>query len=145
MSQDFGLKISLPGVDIKTATPEQCSVHSSYDTMKVKLDSNNPQFGNILVTFADNPQTGTFPIYTIHHGYGYIPAFYLYSSTRDSSHSLQSEFGNKFFLNAGNLSYFQAVPDAQNIVFSYIANHDTENTTGEFFAFRFYVFANDGI
>ena len=97
---DWGLKISLPGYDVKTATPEQCSVHSSYDSLKVKLDANNPQEGNILVTFKDNPPAGTYNIYTIHHGYNYIPTYYFFFDLRSSSNNTNIEVGSQFPLDA---------------------------------------------
>jgi len=142
---DWGLKISLPGFDVNTATPEQCSVHSNYDSFKVKLDVNNPQEGNILVTFNDTPAAGTYPITTIHHGYNYIPAYYFYFDVRLSSNNTGIEVGNQFPLDALFASYFQAVEDAQNITFNFVTDGVSDTLTGNFYAFRFYVFANDGM
>ena len=144
MSQDYGLKISLPGFDVKTATPEECSIHSSYDSLKVKLDPNNPQEGNILVTFQDNPALGTYPIYTIHHGYGYIPAFYLFFDIQGSNANTGTETGSIFPLNAMYDAWIQAVPDTQNIVISFVTDGNTL-ISGNYYAFKYYVFANDGI
>lgn len=146
MSQDFGLKISLPGYDVKTASPEQCSVHSSYDSMKVRLDSSNPQEGNILVTFNDTPAAGTYLITVIRHNYGYIPAYYFFFDVRGSSNNTGIEIGNAFPLDALSEAYFQAVPDTQNIAFNLVITPaSTDVLTGEYFAFRYYIFANNGI
>lgn len=144
MSQDYGLKISLPGYDVKTATPEQCSIHSSYDSLKVKLDINNPQEGNILVTFQDTPAAGTYEVCAIHHGYEYIPAYYFFFDLRSSSNQLGFEVGNLFPVDALQQAYFQAVVDTENITFNFVTNGN-DVMVNEFFAFRFYVFANDGI
>jgi hypothetical protein len=144
MTQDFGFKISLPGVDVKTATPEQCSIHSSYDSLKVKLDNQNPQEGNILVTFNDTPAVGTYTITSIHHGYGYIPAYYFFFDIRSSSSNTGVEVGDVFPLDEGLGSYFQAIPDTQNIVFNFVTDGVTDVLAGNYYGFRFFVFANDG-
>lgn len=151
MSDSAVFKVSLPGYDVKTATPEQCSIHSGYNTMKIKLDVNNPQFGNILVTFVDNPAAGTYPIYIINHNYGYIPAYYLFFNTQLSYKVLSVETGNFFSWDAGESLYFQAVVDTEKIVFScvvtptFVANVATFPIINQFFAFRFYVFAETGV
>lgn len=80
---DYGLKISLPGYDVSTATPEQCSVHSGYTSPKIDtsqgdaLDNTNPQhYGTVTVTFVNSPPSGTDTVlFTIPHNYGYIPSF----------------------------------------------------------------------
>lgn len=141
---DYGFKISLPGYDVKTATPEQCSIHSSYDSLKVKLDAKNPQEGNVLVSFQDTPSAGTYEICAIHHGYGYIPAYYFFFDLRSSSNALGAEVGNFFALSESDLVYFQAVPDEQNIIFNFVTD-GSEAAAGEFFSFKFYVFANNGV
>lgn len=144
MSDTYGFKISLPGFDVTTTTPEQCSVHSGFDSFKVKIDNQNPQEGNILVTFNDTPPAGTYPITSIHHNYGYIPAYYFYFDVRSSSNNTGIEVGNNFPLDALSDEYFQAVADTQNITFNFVTNA-FENLTGRFYAFRYYVFANDGM
>lgn len=148
MSDKVGFKISLPGYNVETATPEQCSVDSAYDSFKIKLDPDNPQFGNIVVTFTDNPGVGTYPIYTIHYGYDYIPAYYLFFDVQDSSQVLTEETGNFFALDELDGSYFQAIldTDTQDINISFVVTAGASvDVTNNFFAFRFYVFANDGI
>lgn len=142
---DFGLKISLPGVDVKTATPEQCSIHTSYDSLKVRIDNQNPQEGNILITFNDTPSAGTYNITTIHHGYGYIPAYYFFFDTLSSNTQTDAEVGSIFGLDADHASIFQAIPDDQNITFNLVTDGVFDTLAGKFYAFRFYVFANDGM
>lgn len=143
---DYGLKISLPGIDVKTATPEQCSIHSSYDSLKIKLDNANPQEGNILITFTDTPTAGTYNITTIHHGYDYIPAYYFFFDVRGSSNNLGVEVGNQFPLDESVDAYFEAIPDSQNIVFNLVITpFSSDVLINHYYAFRYYVFANDGI
>lgn len=71
---NFGLKISLPGHDVTTATPEQCSIHSSYPPPKAKLGQSSPHVAKLYVDFtATVTQAVTHTLYRIPHGYGYIP------------------------------------------------------------------------
>jgi len=141
----FGVKIALPGFDARTATPEQCAVDSRFDTMKVKVDPVNPNFGNIIVKFQDNPVIGTYPIYTINHNYGYIPLYYFFFSVRDSTANTGIETGNFFPGDALNFIYFQATATATQIIFQLVVtNTSIEALSGNTYAFRYYVFANDG-
>jgi hypothetical protein len=144
--QSFGLKISLPGYSVETATPEQCSVHSSYDTLKVGFQAPSPLEANILVTFQDNPVAGTYPIYTINHEYNYIPACYFFFDVRSSSNNLGVETGTFFPLDELEVNYFQAIVQPQTIIFQLVIGETGLDTlTGEYFAFRYYVFAENGI
>ena len=52
--------------------------------------------------------------------------------------------GNQFPLDALNEAYFQATPDTQNITFNFITD-GVNVITNQYFAFRYYIFANDGI
>lgn len=71
---EYGLKVSLPGYDVKTATPEQCSIHSSYPPLKSKTNRSNPHFATLVVDFtATITQNLTQTLYAFPHGYGYIP------------------------------------------------------------------------
>lgn len=68
-------KVSLDGYDVTTATPEQCSVHSEYPPLKAKLGQTPRAHIALLdVDFtATITQNLTQNIYTVDHGYGYIP------------------------------------------------------------------------
>lgn len=73
-ANDFGMKISLPGYDVKTATPEQCAVHSSYPPFKAKLNQSPDHFGLLIVDFtATVTQNVTHTLYSFDHDYDYIP------------------------------------------------------------------------
>lgn len=73
-ASDFGFKVSLPGYDVASATPEQCAVHSSYPPIKSKTNQTNPHFALLSVDFTATVTQGiTHTLYAINHGYGYIP------------------------------------------------------------------------
>ncbi len=71
---DFGLKISLPGYDVKSAAPEQCAVHSSYPPLKAKTNQTPKHIATLNVDFTSTiTQASVQTLYAINHGYGYIP------------------------------------------------------------------------
>lgn len=71
---DFGIKVSLPGIDVLTATPEQCVIHSGYPSPKIKMDSDPVHFGTLRFTFeTDLTKSTDVLLKTIEHGYDYIP------------------------------------------------------------------------
>lgn len=77
---NFGMKVSLPGVEVQDATPEQCVLHSSYPCPKVDTrpgseDPTNPKhFGLVNINFQNDPSDGFTRLFTITHGYDYIPS-----------------------------------------------------------------------
>lgn len=78
---NYGMKVSLPGYDVFSATPEQCAVHSGYASPLidaepgVELDTSNPKhFGSATVIFNSNPPSGAeTTLFTVTHNLGYIP------------------------------------------------------------------------
>ena len=48
-----GLKISLPGYDVETATPEQCAVHSDYSSFKIAPNTNDPVVNDTFFSKLD--------------------------------------------------------------------------------------------
>lgn len=73
---NFGFKVSLPGKDVETATPEECSVHSSYPSPKIKLGTTPAHYGTLGIFFnSDTPAATNTIVHTISHGYDYVPMF----------------------------------------------------------------------
>lgn len=67
-------KVSLPDIDVKTATPEQCAVHSEYPPLKAKIGMPNPHIGLLDVDFTARVSQGvTHTVYSIPHEYEYVP------------------------------------------------------------------------
>lgn len=67
-------KVSLPGYDVRTATPEQCAIHSSYPPLKAKVNEASPHIATLVVDFTGTVTQGvTHTLYSFNHGYGYIP------------------------------------------------------------------------
>lgn len=67
-------KVSLPGYDVGSATPEKCSIHSGYPSLKAKTGQTSPHFATLSVDFsATVTQNVTHTVYSFNHGYGYVP------------------------------------------------------------------------
>ena len=143
---DFGFKVSLPGYDVKSATPEQCSIHSSYDSFKVPVNTQTSQVGNIKFTITKDPGIGTWPITQIHHGYGYIPAVYFFYDERGSTALVGSltDLSYAFGLDEDGIDTLEVVPDTQNVTFQLVETGTSLLTFPQTYSFRFSIFANDG-
>lgn len=77
MSESWGIKVALPGKDVTTATPEECAVHSGFDTFKINRHPTPAHYGAITVSITSNPASGsTFTLLDIAHGYSYRPALF---------------------------------------------------------------------
>lgn len=135
---DFGVKVSLPGYDVKTATPEQCSVHSDYANPKVKVAQTPAHFNIFTKSWSSNPGAGETTLLTVAHGYSYVPAvvcFIKYASG-----------GNNYFqpLPYGTPAYqYQAYSNSTNFII--IFNSDgTHDPTGESYQFKYFILAESG-
>ena len=77
MSSDYGIKISPPQIDARTATNLQLLLNMQYPI--AKLDSTNPvSFQDVTLTFANDPPESVgasvlTTVYTFKHGYNYVP------------------------------------------------------------------------
>jgi hypothetical protein len=69
MPEDYGIKISKPGVDVKTAGLGDIILHSGYPTLKIKASG----VGSIEYT-NDGSETD---ILVITHNLGYVPLFFF--------------------------------------------------------------------
>lgn len=67
---NYGIKISRPGFDVKTAQPNQLSFSSKYKTLKVHSSGSG--------TLTDSSRTATIP-----HGLGYVPLFMVHSTSNE--------------------------------------------------------------
>jgi hypothetical protein len=71
----YGIKISLPGYDVKTATPEQLALSSDYISPKLRLNQSPAHAGIVSYTVPTSfAAFTTVNILTVNHGYSYTPA-----------------------------------------------------------------------
>ena len=143
---DYGIKISLPGYDAKTATPEQCALHSGYANPKMKVGASPAHFNLVDYTFSSNPGVGTLNIATIAHGYSYTPMAIVY---------VQDVGG--FLMTAGKYAILPLsagpTPDARFVYYTDGTNLKIDlvvnivlapSISGYRFKFKYYLFAENG-
>ena len=74
MVDEFGIKVSQPGFDVKTAKKEELVFSSEYDTPKVFISGS----GTVLVPFNADIWTPGSATVEIAHNLNYLPAFFVF-------------------------------------------------------------------
>jgi len=89
-----GLKISLPGYDVRTATPEQCAVHTDYPPPLIE----ESMIGTLAYTFNSNLSAGaTRNLLTKAHGYSYKPqAFCMITAPSTPAYTILLPYSPSF-------------------------------------------------
>lgn len=153
----YVIKAALPGYDVKTATPEQCAVHSSFNSPKI--DATKDHFVTIPIIFIHEPPQDLTPnavtetiLRPIEHGYNYIPQLWLHADyTSRYGVTTKQEFGPGEALLAtpsvGNEAYVGIRADRTNY-YVYIRKVTSllfpaaVNVVGMTITLRLYVFAD---
>lgn len=143
-----GLKISLPGYDARTASPEFLSVDSDFPLLKCDLRKNPKNYGTLNITVASLPvgSGSAIQIYKQSHGYSYIPTFltaWEYPPGTDPLSNLNTTFGiGDLDASIGQNFYISMYCDSQNF---YITGYTLSGSpvTNTSFTVRFYIFADD--
>lgn len=149
---DFGFKIALPGYDVKTATPEQCSLHSTYPHMKIQRPTGGVNFWNTAnYVFSSSPALGTTTdLLTVTHGYGYNPASmaFVYAVTGagsqfpiDSYMCLPASLGTGTVVQSFRCYADNNVFKIQFVVAPSGTPYDMTNTS---WTFKYYIFVENG-
>jgi hypothetical protein len=137
---DYGIKISLDGVDVKTATPEQCTLHSGYACPKIKLNQSPAHFGVYTKTFASTPAVGETILTTINHGLGYKPMNLVmikyHDGVRNRAMPLPAQSGISLQI------YAYATTTDLKIAINRSAGGT--DPTGETWVFKYYIFVENG-
>lgn len=137
---DYGIKISLPGVDVLKATPEDCAVHSSYDTFKIDDHADPAHFGVVKITFTKDSASAT--LFSFKHGYDHRPSCmaHNYDGSRPNN---PYAIGGKFFIQ-GDTYINTVVDDTYFRVKLVKGSFQPPNMTGKSYTIRYYIFAEDG-
>lgn len=133
-------KISLPGFDVKTATPEQCAVTSEFPPLKAKIGQTPDHIALLDVDFtARVTQNVTHTLYSIPHGYGYVP---LTLSNIIFNNGTQSIVGIGY-AGVGATLEIKAYADANNFYVTIYDNFSWTNSSSRLLV-SYYIFAEDG-
>jgi len=158
---DYGITVSSPNVDTKTASITQQLLTTKYPLMK--LDRNNPvSFQNIRIMFNNEPpsptanNTNNTLLYSFKHNYSYTPA--IWSFCKADGVTIAGVTGTSYFTDSGliggndtvvNTSFAQIKVGADTTYcYIYIVKFTNSTGTPTYVAgaalnFRFYVFAQD--
>ena len=141
----FGIIVTLPGYDVQTATPEQCAVHSDYPSPKIEEN----HWGVLgPYTFGSNPGTSTTTVmYTVPHGYSYVPACFVYANQVG-----QSSYGilPSTFSQSPIVEQFIAYADTTNLTIAFQVGPPDglggvpSAISGLTFQFKYYIFTESG-
>lgn len=142
MAESWGIKISLPGVDVTKATPEQCVIHSKYDVHKINGHASPSHFGVIQLVIANEPASpSTHNILTMSHGYSYRPAAFIH--LQDSSITPPFMITGHRALDAFDQSFLTAYTTDTEFRIDLVKNGPI-TLAGRVFNIRYYIFAEDG-
>lgn len=143
MSESFGIKVSLPGYNVNDATPEQCSVHSGYDTHKINDHASPAHYGVVSLTVSNEPANpSTTNIMSFNHNYPYRPV--CMAHFRDPARSAgQFAVTGIFGLDAFISSYIKVYTTDTQFRIDLVKGGPV-TLAGRVFTIRYYIFAEDG-
>lgn len=149
MSNDYGVKVSLPGFDVSSATPEQCAVHSKFDTFKINDHADTPHFGLVHITFNNNPAVDVVTtLLSFNHGYNHRPSLMTYIDNgvygvQSTTGHLHQDVFDRAWIEC-NVTDTQFKIDVRGHGTTNFNGSDVLGTGGNIFTIRFYIFAEDG-
>lgn len=139
---NYGMKITLPGYDIATATPEQCAVHSSYVSPKVKKTVSPVHRGVVQITFTTTSiPVGKTTLYSFAHGYSYVPS--VVASFKASGGPFGTLYGTMPWI-AGDFDTVNISADSTNVYIIWHKYASAGNVNGLVLTVSYYVFAESG-
>ena len=136
--------ITLPDHDVATATPEQCSVHSDYESIKLATDKSPEHFGVLDYTFTSEPSSGITNIFSIDHGLGYAPMVMAYTFVHSQSggDDIYSMFRLPMYFNFYEWA-FMCTADSTHLkidLWMNPSNSPQPTMTGRSYDFKYYIF-----
>jgi hypothetical protein len=149
--KDFGLKVSLPGIDANgvenAVSLKQLVIDTSYPFPKCDLRSRPKHYGTINFTVATIAASTTIILYQIPHSYTYIPSYLVAwnfpAGTDPNSSTNNATFGTgdiDMTFNTG--LYVNMYTDINNFTIS-MTNPVPSSVTNITGTIRFYIFADD--
>jgi len=129
---DFGIKISQPGYDVKTAAKERLVFSSQYDTFKLFKSGSGSQ-----AVPASVGTTSGKAIVTIAHDLSYTPAFICFTSTPYSADDQMSPYAYKGVGSLHNIAKYYV--DTSNL---YIILYNAINSIKTFY-YRYHIYYNE--
>lgn len=134
--------ITLPGYDVATATPEQCSIHSDYPSPKMEEANCNV----VTYTFTSEPATDV-TLVTKAHGYSYKPAALVWveAPAAYTINGVIAQFVLPWIPAGSIFDHFESTCDATNLYITYKLVDGGSLLNGATFKFKYYIFAETGL
>jgi len=159
---DYGIKISLPGYDVKNATPEQCALHSDYASPKIEQNSsvatvNNSigtgtfsnsgwNFNTLDFTFTSDPGFGTYTLVSIPYAKSYTPSGIVFVKDFQFSPNIFYQLPLSFVTSGFQSLYYRVTSSGITIYYDKTFDPFTTyvNVNTFRFIFKYYVFVENG-
>lgn len=156
-----GIKVMLPGNDIKDSNPQSIAYSSNENHFNILLGQQPPQFGTLNYIFNSKPtdpssgQTAITNLFTIVHGLGYIPAalVYMFISQQNNAANMlaqSSYYALPILMDTGDFAteYMSYATDSQNLYINYVVTNtglaSILDPTGMQVTFKYYIFSAPG-
>ena len=145
MRSDYGMKVSLPGVDVKKASKRELSVHNRSDYLKVDPLEEPLLFG--FFEFNVNIATNQFKKFkTIKHKFGFTPQVIAHFVRRsNNAYGLLPYYFNDSGIDAGFFRFMlYPLANDKEVSFNWLTSSTSVGSEGgdETFDVRYYIFAN---
>lgn len=140
--------ITLPGFDVDTAEPEECSIHSGFDYPKIEEQNE----GYDIVTIPSSVAPGDTTVLTKTHNYGYAPCWFVFLD--DIDNNLNVDFAKLPFTEAMPVDWFfrvETTTTQMKVILHYddlwgvgnMTPTDYHNIPGKRFGFKWQIWVND--
>lgn len=145
-ASDWGIKVGLPGYNVKTATSQQLVASTILPNWKCDLRPTTKNYGTVNFTIASLSSGSSVTIYQITHGYTYRPSFvdaWSYPAGTGGGASSNQTFGIGDMdgsLGAGFSLTVRVTTSTFTITGSNSSAGTLSNLAG---TVRFYIFADD--
>ncbi len=152
MSSSQGIIIALDGKSVRNDSPNNTAVDTNYNTLKMRIDEEDPNFGRIRIRFSFNPYSVSYSKLLFTHTFKtpYTPLYYFAYMIKNSDRVLLAEYGKVFALDVFGDRYFEVVQDGKTVNFYFRCSAFIDpgneafdpNLTGNEFEFQYSFFVN---
>jgi len=143
---DYGIKVSIPTVDVKIASPENCTIHSGYPNIKIKTEASPAHFATLDYSFTSDPANGTLTLFTKAHGYSYISMAIVYVDDLQFTPNRFTVLPEYFVYDGNGYQKLWYDVDSTNLYIKYSVTNNPSgthvNVNGFDFKFKYYIFVD---
>lgn len=109
---DYGIKVTNPGKDISSTTPEDYCLHSGYYGVIIAKET----LGTLSI-----PGLGT-AYATVSHSLGYVPITFIYTEHQTNKWYFGNYLSSDFYKDENTFYMEDAVVGTSNVIFNYVNN-----------------------